>query len=236
MSRRRSRRIERIGVVVPAHDEQEWLSACLDALALAAAAVRLPVDVLVVADACVDGTAAVARAAGVGVLEIAARNVGVARATGWARLASAGPAIRPARTWLANTDADTLVPVDWLQRMVAYADEGWDAVVGTVAVRDWADASRTETVRRAWQADYARSRDHVHGANLGVRADRYAAVGGVPADALAEDTGLVTALRAAGARVLTATDLPVLTSARSSTRAPGGFSSFLDGLGDDLSA
>jgi hypothetical protein len=116
--------------------------------------------------------------------------------------------------------------------MVAYADGGADAVVGTVAVRDWSSTGRAETVRRAWQADYARARDHVHGANLGVRADRYAAAGGVPATALAEDAGLVAALRAAGARVLTATDITVLTSARSSSRAPGGFSSFLDGLVD----
>ncbi len=115
--------------------------------------------------------------------------------------------------------------------MLTYADEGWDAVVGTVTVHDWAVTGRPETIRHAWQADYARTRDHVHGANLGVRADRYAAVGGVPATALAEDAGLVSALRDAGARVLHATDIPVLTSARLSTRAPGGFSSFLDELG-----
>jgi hypothetical protein len=36
--------------------------------------------------------------------------------------------------------------------------------------------------------------------------------------------------------VLIATDLPVLTSARHSTRAPGGFASYLDDLTDDVSA
>ncbi|MDQ1649745.1 MAG: hypothetical protein QOG60_1802 [Frankiaceae bacterium] len=224
--------VERVGVVVPAHDEQDWLGACLHALRRAADRLSIPVDVLVVADACSDRTAALARAAGVDVLEIGARNVGVARAAGWAQLA---PAPDPT-LWLATTDADTLVPDDWLERMVTYADGGADAVVGTVAVRDWSSTGRGDTVRSAWQADYARKRNHVHGANLGVRADRYAAVGGVPATALAEDAGLVAALQAAGARVLTATDIPVLTSARFSSRAPGGFSSFLDDLADEVSA
>lgn len=218
--------IDRVGVVVPAHDEQDWLPRCLAALTIAVGRVAVPVDVVVVADACADDTAALARAAGVEVVEIDARNVGIARAAGWSRVGG-----RPESVWLATTDADTLVPADWLQRMVAYADLGWDAVVGTVAVQDWAASGRDDAVRRAWQADYARSRTHVHGANLGVRGSSYAAVGGMPTRALAEDVGLVAALSTAGAKVLTATDIAVVTSARSSTRAPGGFSSFLDDLG-----
>jgi GT2 family glycosyltransferase len=225
-------RIDRVGVVVPAHDEQDWLLPCLDALAVAAAAVALPVDVVIVADACTDGTAALARTAGATVVETDARNVGVARAAGWDRLGRTGAN----SLWLTTTDADTLVPPEWLLRMVAYADEGWDAVVGTVTVRDWAASGREDAVRTAWQAEYARVRNHVHGANLGVRASSYATVGGVPARALAEDAGLVAALRGAGCRVLTATDIPVRTSARFSTRAPGGFASYLDGLDDGVGA
>jgi glycosyltransferase involved in cell wall biosynthesis len=227
-----SRPLERVGVVVPAHDEQDWLEACLDALTRAIRWTEIPVDIVVVADACTDDTVEVARSAGVDVVEIAARNVGRARATGWDRLRR-----EPADTqWLATTDADTLVPEDWLVRMVGYANRGWDAVVGTVTVQDWATAGRPDSIRSAWQARYARARDHVHGANLGVRASCYATVGGVPARTLAEDVGLVAALTASGARVLIATDLPVLTSARHSTRAPGGFASYLDDLTDDVSA
>lgn len=224
--------IARVGIVVPAHNEQDWLGRCLAALGRAAAAVPLPVDVVVVADACTDATTTVARAAGVDVLDIDARNVGVARRVGWDRLrGDASPSL-----WLATTDADSLVPPDWLTRMVGYADEGWDAVAGTIVVRDWAAAGRPDAVRAAWQVNYGRSRGHVHGANLGVRASRYASAGGVPTRALAEDAGLVAALTADGARVLTATDVPVLTSARFSVRAQGGFASYLDDLDEGLGA
>lgn len=224
--------IERVGVVVPAHDEQSWIGSCLTALRAAADVVEVPVDIVVVADACSDATVDVVRSCGIEPVQIRARNVGIARAVGWDVVARDPDRARV--TWLATTDADTIVPVDWLQRMLDHADDGWDAVVGTVRVRGWAAAGRSQAVQDAWQARYARTRDHVHGANLGIRASCYAAVGGVPARSLAEDAGLVAALRKADARLLHATDLPVLTSARSSSRAPGGFASYLDALGDDV--
>ncbi len=224
--------IGRAGLVIPAHDEQDWLDACLTAVADAVSSAPVPVDVVVVADDCSDDTASIARAHGADVLEIEARNVGVARAAGWRHLCPEPSASR----WLATTDADTLVPADWLARMIAYADEGWDAVVGTVAVHDWTTVGRPPALRQAWLRAYSSTREHVHGANLGVRASSYVAVGGVPARALAEDAGLVAALRSAGARVLPTADIPVLTSARFSTRAPGGFASYLSDLDDGLTA
>jgi hypothetical protein len=48
--------IRAAGVVVPAHDEQTLLPACLAALRHAAEAVSVPVHLLVVADACSDRT------------------------------------------------------------------------------------------------------------------------------------------------------------------------------------
>ena len=48
------------GVVVPAHNEEDLLPACLAALQKAAGQARIPVHLLVVADDCTDGTAAVA--------------------------------------------------------------------------------------------------------------------------------------------------------------------------------
>ena len=54
--------VEAAGVVVPAHDEETLLPACLAALRGAASALRLPVHVVLVADACTDQTAAVTRA------------------------------------------------------------------------------------------------------------------------------------------------------------------------------
>ena len=111
--------------------------------------------------------------------------------------------------------------------MLAHAAGGWDAVAGTVRITDWAEHS--EHVQAAWAKDYE-ARDHhshVHGANLGIRADAYRSVGGVPSVALSEDAQLVAALEGAGHRVLRAGDLPVATSARRRGRVEGGFATFL---------
>lgn len=73
-----------LGVVVPAHDEQELLGACLDALSRAArwVAEGAVVRTVVVLDACRDGTADVARAYGVEVLTVSVHGVGAARDAG----------------------------------------------------------------------------------------------------------------------------------------------------------
>ena len=111
--------IEIAGVVVPAHNEETLLPACLIALRHAAGAVSIPVHLLVVADMCTDGTVATARACGARVISIGARNVGAARAAGMSELlrltAESDPsaACDPSAVWLATTDADTVVPAGW---------------------------------------------------------------------------------------------------------------------------
>jgi glycosyltransferase involved in cell wall biosynthesis len=122
--------IEAIGVVVPAHDEETLLPACLMALRQAADAVSIPVHVVVVADTCTDRTGATARACGAEVISIRARNVGTARAAGMTGLLRLTAGHDPAVTWLATTDADTVVPSGWLRRQLEYADAGWDVVPG----------------------------------------------------------------------------------------------------------
>ena len=100
--------IEAIGVVVPAHDEETLLPACLMALRQAAGAVSIPVHVVVVADTCTDRTGATARACGAEVISIRARNVGTARAAGMTGLLRLTAGHAPAVTWLATTGADTV--------------------------------------------------------------------------------------------------------------------------------
>ena len=82
---------------------------------------------------------AVARACGALVIGIRARSVGAARAAGMRELLRLTAGSDPAAIWLATTDADTVVPPDWLRRQVAYADQGWDVVLGTVTVADWSE-------------------------------------------------------------------------------------------------
>jgi glycosyltransferase involved in cell wall biosynthesis len=220
--------IEAAGIVVPAHNEETLLPACLRALRRAARSVSIPVHVLVAADACTDGTAAAARARGARVVAIRARSVGAARAAGMTELLRLTAGSDPAAVWLATTDADTVVPPSWLQRQLACADQGWDVVLGTVTVADWSE--HPPHVPAAFAARYqsgARPHSHVHGANLGIRASAYLAAGGFRSLRTAEDHALVAAAARAGCSVLRAGDIPVQTSARREARAPLGFSHLL---------
>jgi hypothetical protein len=222
------------------HDEAERLGRCLDALDRAVATARaagLEAGVVVALDACTDGSEALcARRSGVVVVRGGWRRVGAARAAGCALaldLAGRG-GVPPHGVWLASTDADSVVPFDWLTHHARLADRGADAVRGTVAVNSW--AGWPAGVAAAYRAGYAagyRGGDlhpHVHGANLGVRGSAYLAAGGFPAVACHEDVGLVGTLVAAGAHVVATGHAAVRTSARARGRAPGGFSGHLRGL------
>jgi glycosyltransferase involved in cell wall biosynthesis len=220
--------IEAVGVVVPAHDEETLLPACLAALDRVAGGIGVPVSVLVVADTCTDGTAAAARACGARVIAIGARNVGAARAAGMAELLRLTAGVDPSDVWLATTDADTVVPPGWLERQLSYADQGWDVVLGTVAVADW--DGHPAHVPAAFDALYEFGdgpHQHVHGANLGIRASAYLAAGGFRSLRTAEDHALLAAATEAGCSVLKASDIIVQTSARRRARAPLGFSHLL---------
>ncbi|MFJ3394700.1 glycosyltransferase [Leifsonia aquatica] len=220
--------VEHVIVAVPARDEEETLAACLESVLVASAHVEVPVTVVVVLDGCVDASAEIARRfAGVLIVERDHGNVGRARqdgvAVGLAQAASA-----PERTWIAFTDADTVVPRMWLQAHLAAAESA-DLFVGAVVPRlDDLDAAR----RHAWTRSHppGATLGHVHGANLGVRASAYAAVGGVPPLVVGEDVDLVARVRASGRPVVESEQHPVLTSARLDGRAPDGYAAHLRAL------
>ena len=75
-------------VVIPAHNEQDFLPACLRSITAAAGRIAEPVETIVVANRCTDETAAVAEVAGCRVViddshtVAAVRNAGAAVATG----------------------------------------------------------------------------------------------------------------------------------------------------------
>jgi glycosyltransferase involved in cell wall biosynthesis len=223
--------VEVVGIVVPARNEEDLLPAALSALARASQPLPrrgVVVDLLVVADSCTDATATVARSLGVDVFEVSVGAVGPARAAGFQALLRRHPGTPRDRFWLASTDADSRVPANWLVGQLALAATGADVVVGTVSVDDW--SSHPPHVEARWRAGYD-PRDghgHVHGANVGARADAYVDVGGFAALESGEDVALVAAL--AHRRVLRTGAIPVLTSARPRSRAGGGFADHLAGL------
>ena len=224
--------INAAGVVIPAHNEEDLLPSCLAGVRQAACMVTgLPVHIVVVADACADRTADRAREIGATVVEIGARSVGAAREAGVREVLSRTRALDPGEVWLATTDADTLVPADWLVRQLRYAAAGWDAVVGTITVTGWAEYPPEVPILFYEHYATARGTDsHVHGANLGFRAEAYLAAGGFSPSPTAEDHALVDSLTAAGCRVLRTTEVSVVTSARRRARAPLGFSHLLSAL------
>jgi len=228
--------VDAVAVVVPARDEEAVLPACLQAVAAArvpVARLGVPVATVVIADSCRDQTADVARAAtGVEVVESRAGTVGGARAAGVALAMRMLGGVATRRVWVACTDADSVVPRDWLSAQVAVARAGYDAVAGLIALDGAGLSTATERWRRAYDVDCGRDRLHgrVHGANLGVRGDAYRAIGGFAAVAVGEDVDLVHRLRAAGRTIAWPERPVVLTSARLTARTRSGVAADLRAL------
>ena len=96
--------IRAVGVVVPAHDEEDLLPLCLASLREAAQTLRgTEVHLVVVADACRDLTAQATRRGGASVVTVEARNVGTARAAGVREVLHRTRHLDPADVWLATT-------------------------------------------------------------------------------------------------------------------------------------
>ncbi|RKR74845.1 glycosyl transferase family 2 [Frondihabitans australicus] len=227
-------KIQSVAVVVPARDEAALICPCLDSLIAARAEVAVThpavdVTIVVVADACADATEEIVRSygdRGVDLAVVRVGRVGVARGIGIRRSLSSGdgPALRSA--WIANTDADSVVPALWLTHQVELADAGADVMVGTVRP-DPADLTADQWAR--WTATHERGRPngHVHGANLGVRASAYEAVSGFDPVAEHEDNLLVARLRERGAVIVASDVAEVVTSGRPVGRTPGGYAAHL---------
>lgn len=216
-----SKAIGAIGVIVPAHNEEDLIGSCLASIVAASRAAALgdrPVHVVVVCDACTDRTVEVVEALGHVALVCDARNVGVARSIG------ADAALALGADWLAFTDADTVVCRHWLARQIALDS---DVVCGTIGVDDWdvyGDAMRVHFERTYTDQDGHR---HIHGANLGMSAQAYRSVGGFESLANSEDVAIVAALEARGARIAWSAAPRVVTSARPVFRATAGFGATL---------
>ncbi len=232
--------ITEVAVVVPAREEQDCLASCVASVQAAAAALgesRPDVVVrLVLALDDPDGYHALPSVDHVSVVRVLApaSTAGAARAAGTAHVLATRAGGSEHGLWLANTDADSVVPVDWLTVMVALAELGADLVLGTVVPH----ADLHPRLRAGWRERYhmVDGHPHVHGANLGIRADLYDRVGGWSAVVTGEDVDLARRAGAdLGARVRRTAQIPVVTSARLTGRAPGGFASYLAALDAGLS-
>jgi glycosyltransferase involved in cell wall biosynthesis len=213
-----------IGVVIPAHNEEKHITECLTSVVLAARHPGLrgqSVTVLVVLDQCSDNTGRLVSAQSVAKLDVSFQNVGKARATGAQQLLSAGA------QWLAFTDADTVVPHDWLARQVEFEA---DAVCGTVEVDGWHEHGALVRSRYLESYQFIENHRHIHGANLGLSAEAYRNAGGFQHLVAHEDVHLIADLERIGARIVWTATNPVVTSARRDYKCRGGFGEYLASL------
>ena len=206
---RESIQLSRVSVVIPAFNEEALLPECLEALC--AQDYGGEVEILVVDNASTDGTAQVGRRFGVTVVGEPQRGYGKALIRGFGE--ARGDII-------ACTDADTVVPRDWISRLV----EEYRRHPEVVAI-----GGEIEFLRPNWKSrlltrffiplfnriDRANPRGpHLWGANLSVRRDAFLKVGGWNSKfSLQADSELSERLRKVG-HVMILPTLKVRTSSR----------------------
>ncbi|WP_419804576.1 glycosyltransferase [Terriglobus sp.] len=226
-------RLRHIAVLIPARNEEQLLPSCL--ASVQAARLLLPhgctSDVVVISDRSTDRTREIAEEILGASGAVVCTGVGV---VGTARALAAKVALRrfrgsPEQCWFANTDADCEVPSPWLVDQLRIASRGVHAIAGTVDVHDFSE--HLAHVHRKFRETYRIAADgthpHVHGANLGVRADAYLRAGGWAGLATAEDHDLWARLHASGHERVSDAALQVVTSGRRVGRAPLGFADAL---------
>ncbi len=228
-------------VVVPARDEEDQIAGCIRALA-AQTVPRERFEVILVVDACADGTADVAERAarehglGLSLIDGPGHGAGAARRAGMDRAAERLLAHRREDALVATTDADSRPARDWLARQLAHVRAGAVVVAGMIELDpDEAQRLPPEVLRRRERdaeqrlelirkVDPDAAHHHFAGASIGVTARVYRAVGGLEPLAALEDAAFAQRLADAGIPVFRAADVRVRTSARAGGRAARGLS------------
>ncbi|MGI8411303.1 MAG: glycosyltransferase [Solirubrobacteraceae bacterium] len=233
-------------VVVPAHNEEQRIVACLRALAGQIGVAGFAYEVLLVLDRCTDATraraCASARASADGgpklalhMLESPLPGPGVARRTGMELACDRLLAVGRPHGLIASTDADSVVAPDWLSVQLALVDGGARAIGGELELDPveaarlpagtLADRGRQARVRIEGIVDRDRDRAEHHffsGASLALTAETYRAIGGLPQRAALEDEALQRALEDGAVPIVRPRSVSVRTSARIDGRADRG--------------
>jgi len=202
-------------VVIPALNEESVLGRCLESLA--AQKCDFTYEVLVVDNGSSDNTAEVARRYGARVIREERRGIGHARSTGFAQARG---------TIVASTDADTIVPREWLARFAGVFREHTEVVGvggrfvyvdGSPGIRLLGHIANYLTPAIVRVAPFLWS---FSGFNFAVRRDAYLASGGFRTDLkYGEDWDLGKRLRRLG-RVVVDNGSWVKTSGRTSEPDP----------------
>ena len=244
--RRGRTRTKAMGVIVPVHNEEDLLRVALEAIDDASSlvtAIGIECRTAIMLDRCTDASEVIARdwvrrlrhhgrAHQATVQTCQAVGVGNARREGSLSLLRGWAGWKPRDIWLATTDADSRVPIDWLAAQLEAHEGGADIWTGRVAVEDWSlYEMRTE---RRWVEAYESEVAPIHGASLGFNAQMYLDAGGFASLDSGEDRALHGAIVALGGNTHVSSNVKVVTSGRRKARAPRGFSYALCTLDRDV--
>jgi glycosyltransferase involved in cell wall biosynthesis len=193
-----------VSVVVPVHDGEAYLERCLAAIALS---IPPPVEIIVAADGCSDGSIAIAARAGARVVSLTGGPRGPAVARNRGAAAAAGDLV-------CFVDADVVVGPETIARLVeaVRGDAAVAAAFGSYDARPADDAivSRYRNLLHHFVHQHARVEAQTFWAGCGVvRRSVLLAVGGFDeayTRPSIEDIELGGRLRAAGHRVLLRAD------------------------------
>lgn len=228
-------------VVIPARDEVHHIADCLQALAGQTVGVRA-FEIVLVADACRDGTETEARRAAetlglsLTVIQGPGRGPGPARRLGMERAADRLFELDRLDGLIATTDADSTPASDWLERQLAHLAAGVEVVAGMIKLAPSEEALLPAGVRRRRSGNAERrlaalrsiepeaGHHHFAGASIGITAAAYRRSGGLEPLAVLEDAAFARRLREQGVSMLRAPDVRVYTSARVHGRATQGLS------------
>jgi glycosyltransferase involved in cell wall biosynthesis len=162
-----------ISVVVPAYNEEKYIGRCLEALCSQTFA-RDFYEIIVVDNNSTDRTAAIAQEMGATVVCESIKGIGAARQRG--AVAARGEVI-------ASTDADTIVPADWLERIARRftAEPDLGGLYGPVHHIDGAvlaQAYMGTVLPQIMHVAHTIGKPCFSGNNFAVRRDKFIAVGG----------------------------------------------------------
>lgn len=232
-----------VAVAIPARDEEDHIGACLDAIGCQT--IR-PDMVTVLLNNCTDSTGQRIRGMKLDIpcnvvdVELSAESggAGVARRLAMERAARC----IGCSGVLMTTDADAIVPPDWIERNIMAINAGADAVCGRAVLSDSDAAAIPKTLRvddeleqrllaladqMAWlidpdPIDPLPRHTEASGASIAVSVAAWRRAGGIPSIRTGEDRAFIAALRRIDAAIRHDPSIEVVVSGRTFGRADGG--------------